>query len=73
MARVNEYLGTTELYQMDYSETHGEHLEGTDRFYEFRAQATHMDSVWIYTQNQLNTIIEQGKLKEMVIKDLFKD
>lgn len=73
MARVNEYLGSTELYQMDYWETHGEHLEGTDRFDEFRAKTAHMDSVWIYTQNQLNTIIEQGKLKEMVIKDLFKN
>lgn len=73
MARVNEYLGTAELYQMDYSETHGEHSEGTDRFYEFRAKTAHMDSVWAYTQDQLNTIIEQGELKKMIIKDLFKN
>lgn len=73
MARVNEYLGTTELYDLDYEETHGEHLEDTDRFDEFRAQTAHMDSVWTYTQQQLNVVIEQGKLKEMVIKDLSKN
>lgn len=73
MARVNEYLGTTELYQMDYRETHIEHWKGTESLEEFRTQTAHMDSVWIYTQQQLNTVIEEGKLKKMVIKDLFNN
>lgn len=73
MTKVNGYLGTAELYQEAYSETHGMHLIDTKLWEEFRTQTTHMDSVWAYTQQQLNTVIEQGKLKKMVIKDLFKN
>lgn len=73
MTKVNEYLGTAELYQEAYGETHGMHLIDTKLWEEFRAQTTHMDSVWAYTQDQLNTIIEHGELKKMIVKDLFRN
>lgn len=72
ITKVNEYLGTAELYQKDYGETHRMHLIDTKLLEEFRAQTTHMDSVWTYTQAQLNTIIEQGKLKKMIVKDYWR-
>lgn len=72
ITKVNEYLGTAELYQKDYAETHRMHLIDTKLLEEFRAQTTHMDSVWTYTQAQLNTIIEQGKLKKMIVKDYWR-
>lgn len=72
ITKVNEYLGTAELYQKDYGETHGMHLIDTKLWEEFRTQTTHMDSVWTYTQAQLNTIIEQGKLKKMIVKDYWR-
>ena len=72
ITKVNEYLGTAELFQKDYGETHRMHLIDTKLLEEFRAQTTHMDSVWTYTQAQLNTIIEQGKLKKMIVKDYWR-
>ena len=72
ITKVNEYQGTAELYQKDYGETHRMHLIDTKLLEEFRAQTTHMDSVWTYTQAQLNTIIEQGKLKKMIVKDYWR-
>lgn len=67
MAKVNAQLETQELYQLAYEDIHREH-EGDE---EFRKKTAYMDSVWTYTQQQLITIIEQDRLKEVLITNKF--
>lgn len=67
MAKVNAQLETQELYQLAYEDSHREH-EGDE---EFRKKTAYMDSVWAYTQQQLITIIEQDRLKDVLITNKF--
>lgn len=66
MAKVNKYLGAEELYRYEYQDSHTEHGEGTQNLEDYRAITTHMDSVWTYTQQQLNAVIKDKKINKMI-------